>query len=315
MITNKLFERVLLAPAKAGNDVLHIVSGYATPAMVDRHLTDLNDAGKHVSVHVIVGMTVKDGIGKSNHEGFVHLMNKVYSGRFVCSYLQTGAPVHAKMYAWLRGKTPEVGYVGSANYTQQAFLRKQGEAMEETSPAEILEYFSKLEKHSCYCTHPDAEGLVRGDVYAQSTEAEDAQEGTHKVTISLFDRYGDLPQRSGLNWGQRKEEGREPNQAYIRIPASVYKSDFFPERGIHFTLHTDDGQAIIAARRQDHGKAIHSTENNSILGEYFRRRLGVELGKPITKTDLEKSGQSEVVFYKIDDENYYMDFSPRNENS
>ena len=74
-------------------------------------------------------------------------------------------------------------------------------------------------------------------------------------------------------------------------------------------MHTDDGQVIICARRQDHGKALHSTENNSIIGEYFRHRLGVPLGREVTKVDLEKYGRTDVVFCKIDDDNYYMDFS------
>ena len=104
--------------------------------------------------------------------------------------------------------------------------------------------------------------------------------------------------------------GREPNQAYIPLSSKVYRGDFFPARGHHFTLHTDDGQVIICARRQDNGKALHSTENNSIIGEYFRRRLGVPLGKPVAKADLKKYGRFDIVFYKIDDDNYYMDFSP-----
>ena len=308
MITSELFERVLIAPAKAGGDTLYVVSGYATSAMVNRHLSGLHDIEKRVALKVIIGMAPKDGIGESNHSGFVHLMNK--HSAFNCSYLQTVKPVHSKMYAWFRGNSPEVGYVGSANYTQQAFLRGQGEAMEKTPPGEILEYFSELEKCSCFCTHSDADGVVRRDAHTTSAEIEESRGTQQKEILSLLDRNGNLPERSGLNWGQRPEERRNPNQAYIRIPSKINEAGFFPEIGIHFTIHTDDGQIIIAARRQAEGKAIHSTESNSILGEYFRYRIGVPLGSFITKADLEKYGQTAVTFYKIDDENYYMDFSP-----
>lgn len=302
----------MLAPAKAGGDTLYIVSGYATSAMVKRHLSDLRKDDKDVTVKVIVGMAPKDGVGQSNHAGFVHLMDKVHPGRFECSYLQTATPVHSKMYAWFRGNKPATGFVGSANYTQQAFLRKQGEAMEQSPPAEILRYFSDLAKSSCYCTHPDADGVIRRDAHTASTEDEELQEDSNKqVTISLLDNKGNLPPRSGLNWGQRREERREPNQGYIRIPAPIQRSGFFPETGIYFTIHTDDGQVIIAARRQQGGKGIHSTENNSLIGEYFRRRMGKNLDEFVTKDDLEKYGRTDVTFYKIDDENYYLDFAPK----
>lgn len=304
MITDKLYERVLLDPAQAGSDTLYVVSGYATSAMVKRHLAALPP---NISLKVIVGMVPRDGIGQSNHSGFCHLARTVYPSRFKCSYLQAKTPVHSKMYAWFRGDSPQAGYVGSANYTQQAFLQKQGEAMEKAPPGEIRQYFHELRKYSCYCTHPDAEGVVRRDAHTDSVADEESRDTQQKETLSLLDRKGKMHQKSGLNWGQR--EGREPNQAYIGIPREIYESGFFPERGVYFTIHTDDGQVIIAARRQDDGKAIHSTENNSIFGEYFRRRIGVPLGDPVTKADLEKYGQTEVTFYKIDDENYYMDFS------
>ena len=103
---------------------------------------------------------------------------------------------------------------------------------------------------------------------------------------------------------------REPNQAYIRLTSNIYRTDFFPPVSVHFTLLTDDGKTLICTRAQQNGKAIHTPHNNSLIGEYFRRRLGVANGEPVQKRHLEKYGRSEVTFYKIDDETYYMDFSP-----
>jgi hypothetical protein len=45
------------------------------------------------------------------------------------------------------------------------------------------------------------------------------------------------------------------------------------------------------------------------MGEYFRKRLGVPLGEPLKMEHLLKYGRTDIDFYKIDDENYYMDFS------
>lgn len=74
-------------------------------------------------------------------------------------------------------------------------------------------------------------------------------------------------------------------------------------------VQTDDGKEIICVRAQDNGKAIHSTLNNSLLGEYFRFRLGLSSGEFVTKEHLLKYGRSDVDFYKIDEETYLMDFS------
>ncbi len=129
------------------------------------------------------------------------------------------------------------------------------------------------------------------------------------ITVSFLSRDGSLPQRSGLNWGQRPEENRESNQAYIRLPVEIYRSGFFPSRGELFNVRTDDRHSFVCVRRQDNGKAIHTPSNNSIIGIYFRNRLGVPSGEPITLHDLLNYGRTDVTFYRINNQNYIMDFS------
>lgn len=109
--------------------------------------------------------------------------------------------------------------------------------------------------------------------------------------------------------GQRPVEGREPNQAYIKLPSSVYKTDFFPPVAVHFTVLTDDNKVLICTRAQQNGKAIHTPHNNSLIGEYFRHRLGIPSGDPVTKENLLDYDKTDIDFYKIDDETYFMDFS------
>jgi len=91
---------------------------------------------------------------------------------------------------------------------------------------------------------------------------------------------------------------------------------FFPDREQHFTVLTDDGKSIICSTAQsakkdaplDNYKAIHSTTNNSLLGEYFRYRLGLASGAFVNTSDVINYGRTDVTFYKLDDETYYMDF-------
>lgn len=324
MITDNLFNKILLEPAQNGCNRLLIVSGYATAAMAFRHLSELKDINPDIQVDVILGMCAQDGLSKSNHRGFQKLMEDDFNGKFKCSYVPSCPPVHSKAYVWLKDDEPIVAFVGSANYTQTAFST-QRELMAECPPQEAYEYFENMSGESIYCNHQDAEDLVtiyKDQIYnrlvKQKKLAEDnlpkapngvVLEGLPFERLSLLDRNGKLPMRSGLNWGQRPELGREPNQAYIRLSVEICNSDFFPEKGETFTVYTDNDKVLICARRQANGKAIQTPQNNSIIGEYFRERLGVPLGALVTKQELIKYGRTDIVFYKIDDETYYMDFS------
>ena len=130
------------------------------------------------------------------------------------------------------------------------------------------------------------------------------------VTLPLTTRRGGrllVPQRSGLNWGQRP--GREPNQAYLSVPVEVQRSGYFPERGDGFIIECDDGFLMKCVRSQDNGKAIESPTDNSIIGIYFRRRLGVLPGHMVTLDHLPASGRISVDIHFRDKGLYYLDFS------
>ncbi|XHH08423.1 MAG: restriction endonuclease PLD domain-containing protein [Candidatus Bathyarchaeia archaeon] len=325
MLSTDLYNKVLLEPAKKGCNKLLIISGYATSAMAFHHLSDLKKINPDFEVHLILGMCAQDGLSKSNHKGFQKLMDDDFSDKFTCSYVPNCPPVHSKAYIWLKDNMLSKAFTGSANYTQTAFGKAQRELMSECSAKEAYDYFGSFSAETIYCNHQDAETLVtvyRDQTYdrlrQQKKLVEDklpvapngvVLEGLPFERLSFLDNNGNLPERSGLNWGQRPEEHREPNQAYIRIPLAVGNSGFFPEKGVNFTVYTDNDKVLICARKQANGKGIQTPHNNSIMGEYFRTRLGVPLGAKVTKKHLLVYGRTDVTFYKIDDETYYMDFS------
>lgn len=326
MITNNLFNRILLDPVREDSNKLLIVSGYATSAMAFHHLTELNNLGRtDIKIKLIVGMCSSDGISISNHNGFKQIMND-FRGRFECSYQISNPPTHSKVYLWLSNDTPRFGFIGSANYTQTAFNeRRQQEALSECDVADALAYYESMIDNSIYCTHPDSENLIQifnDRVYRRRpreiVEAPVAEVAPifqpdfttlESVTVSLLDRNGDIHRRGGLNWGQRP--GREPNQAYIQLSSEVYRSNFFPIRSTHFTVFTDDNITLICTRAQKNlmGATIETPQNNSLLGEYFRGRLGLANGAFVNTVDLVRYGRTDITFYKIDEENFYMDFS------
>lgn len=319
LLTDNLFSQVLLNPAKDGANNLCIISGYASSAMVFHHTEKLKQQNSEININLIIGMTCRDGLSKANHRGFQSLVENDLSGSFNCSYLINSPPIHSKVYTWIENKEPILAFTGSANYSQQAFIGKsQGEVATQCDPVTAYDYYKSLIDHSIYCNHQDAEEVITlyndnravnstKDAIEEENGEYDSTKGLEHKSISWINRSGEISKRSGLNWGQRG--GREPNQAYIPLKVDVYKTNFFPPIAQHFTIHTDDGKILICTRAQENGKAIHTPHNNSLIGEYFRFRLGVANGNLVTMDDLTAYGRTNIDFYKIDEENYYMDFS------
>ena len=303
MITNNLFQEVLVKPVEEGATELFIVSGFATASMAHRHLNEPAIKQSGAKVNLIYGMASTHGVSVADDAMFAQLEE---SGDFKCHYRIDSPAVHSKVYVWMSDGNPVKAFVGSANYTQRGFLaeQQQEEAMAELDPANALEYFRTTLNGAMEVGHDDIEEYV---TLFTSPEQEDDTKDC--VTLSLVTRRGIVAPRSGLNWGQRPEEHRNPNQAYLRVTAGIGRIGFFPPRSIQFTVRTDDGFSFIAVTAQDNAKAIHTPDGNHILGEYFRRRLGVPMGDPVSRQDLDRYGRTDVEFCKLDEETFLMDFS------
>lgn len=322
IITGKdLLNKVLIDPAlELDCDEFRVVSSYATAAMASQHIDLLAEKKKSVKIRVLVGMASKEGIVDVHHEGFKRLMGS-YKDYFKCSYfMHTRTPCHAKVYIWMKGGKPVKSFLGSANYTHNAFYNFQHEVLYECDPDAALKFFESFSSDTVYCDLDEIEDYVtvmnRKQYRNRNANIEEAIgtpedcTGLEHRTLSLLTREGN-PGNAGarLNWGQRP--GREKNQAYLHIPSSVSKEGFFPPGKQQFTVLTDDGKAMICVVAQQNDKGIETTNNNSELGLYFRKRLGLEPGAFVTAEDLKRYGRTDVTFCKMDNETYYMDFSVR----
>lgn len=291
---------------------LYVVSGFSTPAMVLHHAEHLKNLKKHIRISLIIGIVQSTTDFIKNGNAFCNLVENELKGYFSCHCVKGLPYVHSKVYAWYKNEDPILAYVGSANYTQNAFIRKtQLEAMGSASPLDVKNYYDEQLERSILCSELQPELVDLGPSLHVAKEADiyipDNLSNLEKASTSLLAKAGESPPKSGLNWGQR--EGREPNQAYIPLRVPLTHSDFFPPIGIHFTVYTDDNKIFICVRAQANGKAIETPHNNSSLGLYFRKRLGVEKDAFVAKSDILNYGRHDVDFYKIDDETYYMDFS------
>ena len=323
MITQDFYNKVLIQPCVEGADDLKIISGYATSAMAFHHFEELKKNNLKLNISLLVGMCSSDGMSLSNHRGFQNILESEYNRSFKCSYIYKRPPVHSKIYIWSRKGSVVKSFIGSANYTQNAFSTKQREIIAEISDMNVTNYFNDIERDSIYCNHHEVEEQIKiysdRNYFRRNQFEENIQNGSvlsphlagfeHVAVSLLSNKTGDIQNTGGLNWGQR--EGRNPNQAYIQLQPEVYRTDFFPSRPQHFTVLTDDSKTFICTRAQkkDGGHAIETPHNNSLLGEYFRNRLGLGNGAFVSKSDLEFYGRTTVSFYKFDDENFYMDFS------
>lgn len=120
-----------------------------------------------------------------------------------------------------------------------------------------------------------------------------------------------VPEKSGLNQWNAGGRRRDPDEVYIAYQAVDRNRapSFFPPRDTPFLLHLPDGTDISAKVCQDSGKAIMSNPNK-VLGKWLLRKV-FELpeGTLVTYEMLEKYGIDSVVFTKLGDLEYSVDFS------
>jgi len=311
MIITDLYDHALVKPAVVNNAELFIVSGYASATFALRHLK--NTQPYNTKINLIIGMPGR----RNDHLAFVNLCNN-YRDRFIPHYYQSTPPVHAKLYAWY-SQTGQMlqGFSGSANYSQPGFFSdSQINQLTNESPEEIKAFYDSLLTNSVYIPNAATVDMVPTEVPEISMMEGSVAPGTiewivpsHKVRVSFLAKNGTLPQRSGLNWGQRPEVKREPNQAYLSLKGDSRAEGFLPPRAYTFTLITDDKQVIDCVVAQQGRKAIHSTENNSEIGIYIRNRIGVPLGEKITVADLERYGRTDFTLTKINEETFLLDLS------
>lgn len=120
-----------------------------------------------------------------------------------------------------------------------------------------------------------------------------------------------VPEKSGLNQWNASGRPRNPNEIYIPYPVEDRRRtvNFFPPRDTVFNLKFPDGTVIPTKVCQQDGKAIMSNPNK-ILGEWLLRKV-FELSERtiVTYRMLEIFGIDSVIFQKIGELEYSIDFA------
>ena len=312
MISTKIMESVLMAPACEGGEELRIVSGYASPAMLESHLRMFQEAGKVVSIHLTVGM-LQGKLDEQNKAGYLDVMSADWGGSKAAgvSVICQGPPVHSKVYVWSGANNYRKAFAGSANYSVSAMLEEKTlEVCAEVDWSVASEYVRNCELNSHPISMAPATPPRRQPepafMLSDAAPEESSIIRSEFIEIPLLVAEGNVmetPARSGINWGQR--EGREPNQAYLSLSPTI--RDFFPAPGVRFMVYTRRYGGFVGVRAQQDGKALQSSTNNSILGLILRQAIGVNEGAYVTTADVMRAGLETLRCYRMVSGDFYLD--------
>lgn len=312
MTSESIVQKILFEPIALGGNRLCILSDQASPNMASWLLKEYDDRKiSGISSELIITSVPERGISKMDHEGFMAL-HKAYrrntANTFSCSYYYGTFPGKRNLYIWLKDEAPLKAYGCSYDFTQGSLLKGGSGSISERRPAAAYKSFSKAVDSSIYCVHSEVDDyVVIGPSRLPKPEKLTPDDPCFVSLPLVVERTGEPGKKSGLNWGQRKN--RNPNEAYIPLPRKIARSGFFPLEKQHFLAVTDDHHTLQLRVEQAGDKAITTPASNAQLGEYFRNRLRLANGAYVHASDLERYGRKDVSFYKIDDEQYYMDFS------
>lgn len=313
--SDSIAQQTLFDPINEGANKLCILTSHATPSMASWLLKSYEEKGiTDVEVELIISDVIDEGIDDISHKGFKELNGNRYSSiwnNFSCSYLFQPPALKQNYYIWLEDEKPVKAFGCSYEFTQQSMLRTHSGSMHSRLASYALGLYEKAVDRSIYCNHSEVDDYIV--VYSSSTALSTSSFASEEncVHLSLLARGGETGTKSGLNWGQRNNRNR--NEAYIPLPVKIARSGFFPLNKQHFLVVTDDHHTLQLRVEQQNDKAITTPASNALLGEYFRNRLGLANGSYIKKEHLLAYGRSDVTFHKIDEEQYYMDFSVNNQ--
>lgn len=137
-----------------------------------------------------------------------------------------------------------------------------------------------------------------------------------KLALKLYGETkngGVVYEKSGLNIWNASGRKRDPDEVYIPFNKKdrmrLENKDFFPPKDKNFDLKLPDGQHISAKLCQDDGKAIMSNPNKALGKWLLRDVLKLPQKTLITYELLQKKGFDTVLFEKIDDGHYTIDFT------
>lgn len=137
----------------------------------------------------------------------------------------------------------------------------------------------------------------------------------NQICLRLYSLTRDVKivhEKSGLNIWNAGGRPRDPNEIYIPYPKvdRDRKPHYFPDIDNSFNLSLPNGKVLSAKICQQDGKAIMTNPNDDLGKWLLRDVLGLEEYELVTYDKLQLFGVDSVIFTKLSDVDYKIDFSP-----
>lgn len=330
-----LEEKVLSIPSQEVDSFI-VLSGYVGVEPISK----LSNLPSNVHATVIYGMYGSEKISAPLHSALLDLQKKMPNIEILYSTI----PVHSKVYFWKDGENITSGLIGSANFSVSGLRNDYKEVLtdiSESSFSDFQTYYNYVRERCISC---EDESIILKNVSKLSRSTVQPQPLLARgiCRASLLDSSGNVPSKSGLNWGFSSAHVSD-GDAYIRISINyirMFPQMFPPKKYVdgatnekskgrknrendEIELIWDDGTTMVGLLEgkiinKDDGlfypKQLSTSPNKSILGLYIRKRLGVPDNHFITKSDLKKYGKTYIDISLIGEGIYYMDFSSNKNN-
>ena len=294
-------------------------------------------AKEEIKTTVIYGCMIKANLNKAYHKKYTDITSN-YNNLDV--YYKKNYN-HSKIYCWIKNKEVIEIIAGSANFSTSGLSQDNQEVLfdiKQTDYADTYDYLKEALDDSELCTEHDFITKQTPKIKTKTDKLDYVISNIPpSARLSLRSGTGKFHD-SGINVGQKSLTGSHVNINDCYVPIRVDLIDelpeLFPNNGINIKVGTgygreakklksnaeflfDDGEVIAISFEQkgpkrNNGfvyKAFRSFRPNSKLGEYLRKRMDIESGKPFTESDFKRYGRDHIDLTLLSEGQYFADFS------
>lgn len=317
-------------------DQLNIATGFITNDSIVELQNLIEYRNQRLTLNLFIGMNLLEGFTKLQYNAVRDLnlfLTDSNTGRVL---LSPKALYHGKMYSFLHDGTCLGAFIGSSNlgsfvgtsnnYIEaEAYFNGQEASYVNSTIVNVIERlgsnFSDLPPVTEFIPNPVQ--LLKDYNYVEQL----SQEQTAIAKASVMGPVVRIPlkdePKSNLNtyFGAGKIKDRfSPRGWYeveLIIPKNLENRDLLPwnqdreeNKNCHIFVITNDGYKFECYRQGDYGKNFRSANDLKILGRWIKGQMendgALELGKPVTKSVLDRFGKHFLVLQKTVNNCWYM---------
>jgi hypothetical protein len=311
-----------------------IASGYASLDIINAYNSEfIRIANSGGSFRLLLGMAFYEGLSQKKYDTLIELNSTLRNyGSDSGVYVTNGRRYHGKVYYFEQQSGSSI-YVGSSNFSTSGTKTNIECTLPVTIPQqreEIIRFLEELYSQE-YAIKIDLAGNIVSSSKKKALSTIEnkwqklkrykpetiSKDNLPKFIFSLS-RVAEIP-KSNLNtyFGN----GRLNKKTGIITPRPWYEIELIADKDLisqteypkgDFIAYTDDGYIIPMRTQGDNYKNIRSKDSLQIFGIWLKGKLercdALKKYEPITNETLVEYGSDTLVFYKIDEGKYYLEF-------